>query len=296
MGSHPTPNNTSMLDQSLNPAADTTDYLSPPPPPNKSYKLSVELKTISLKDPTISFPDSVLAYKYLALHKDVIATPSFPLHGDRVTPVPGGYCQFSFAVQEEKMRQTFRAHLLNVGGQMSGKASVDLSSVVDGKEWSGVVDLMGSEGVLGQLHINLLFDQNEKKIPKESNVQTTNMLAMAARELEAWKMDQKKKFNDSLVQVEVQHLSLLGKEWREREKEREKVAQEQAEKIKDLEQELRQELEKMEVQKREMDEAKRSYDIEREKIEKKKLDLKNEKVVLVEKLRQQVKDKEREKV
>merc|ERR1712179_721038 len=120
----------------------------------------------------------------------------------------------------------------------------------------------------------------------------TNMLAMAARELEAWKMDQKKKFNDSLVQVEVQHLSLLGKEWREREKEREKVAQEQAEKIKDLEQELRQELEKMEVQKREMDEAKRSNDIEREKIEREKLDLKNEKVVLVEKLRQQVKEKD----
>ena len=195
----------------------------------------------------------MLAYKYLALHKDVIATPSFPLHGDRVTPVPGGYCQFSFAVQEEKMKQTFRAHLLKVGlyvgGQMRGKASVDLSSVVDGKEWSGVMDLMGSEGVLGQLHIDLLLDQNEKKIPNESNVQTTNMLAMAARELEAWKMDQKKKFNDSLVQVEVQHLSLLGKEWREREKEREKVAQEQAEKIKDLEQELRQELEKMEVQK-----------------------------------------------
>merc|ERR1719228_1655141 len=194
------------------------------------------------------------------------------------------------------MKQTFRAHLLKVGlyvgGQMRGKASVDLSSVVDGREWSGVVDLIGSEGVLGQLHIDLLLEQNEKKISKTSNVQTTNILAMAAKELEAWKMDQKKKFNDSLVQVEVQHLSLLGKEWREREKEREKVAQEQAEKIKGLEYELRQELEKMEVQKREMDEAKRSNDIEREKIEREKLDLKNEKVVIVEKLRQQVKEKD----
>jgi len=160
------------------------------------------------------------------------------------------------------------------------------------------VDLLGSEGVLGQLQIDLLLEQKEKKesdvqsILKENNVQTSNMLAMAARELEAWKMDQKKKFNDSLVQVEVQHLSLLGKEWREREKEREKLAQEQAEKIRDLEQELRRELEKMEVQKREMDEAKRSNDIEREKIGREKLDLKNEKVALVEKLRQQVKEKD----
>ena len=296
--SHPTP----VLDQSLNPAADTTDYLSLPPQPTKSYKLSVELKTIHLKDSTISYQDSVLAYKYLALHKEVIATPPFSVYGDRVTSIPGGYCQFSFAVQEEKMQQTFRAHLLKiglyVGGQMRGKASVDLSSVVNGGEWSGAVDLLGSEGVLGQLQIDLLLEQKEKKesdvqsILQDNNVQTSNMLAMAARELEAWKMDQKKKFNDSLVQVEVQHLSLLGKEWREREKEREKLAQEQAEKIRDLEQELRRELEKMEVQKREMDEAKRSNDIEREKIGREKLDLKNEKVALVEKLRQQVKEKD----
>jgi len=143
------------------------------------------------------------------------------------------------------------------------------------------------------LHVDLLLEHGQKKEGKESNnIQTTDMLAMAARELEAWKMDQKKKFNDSLVQVEVQHLTLLGKEWREREKDRERLAQEQAERIKVLEQELRQELEKMEVQKRELDEAKRATDIEKEKVEREKVELKNDKVVLVEKLRQQVREKD----
>jgi chromosome segregation ATPase len=125
---------------------------------------------------------------------------------------------------------------------------------------------------------------------KESNVQTGDMLAMAARELEAWKMDQKKRFNDSLVQVEVQHLTLLGKEWRERER----VVQEKMETLKDLEQELRQELEKVEVVRREMEEKNRSVEVEREKVEREKLDLKTEKVALVERLRQQVREKDAE--
>ena len=121
------------------------------------------------------------------------------------------------------------------------------------------------------VQVDLLLEQGENNQAKVSEAQTADMLAMAARELEAWKMEQKKKFNDSLVQVEVKHLTLLGKEWREREKERERVTQEQSETIKVLEQELRLELEKMEVQKREMYESKRSVAIEREKLERERL-------------------------
>ena len=288
---------------------DTTDYLSPPPPITKSYKLSVELKTICLTDPSVSYTDSVLAYKYLALHKEVITTPAFSIEGDKITNVPGGYCQFSFAVQEAKMKKTFSGHLLKVGlyvgGQMIGRASVNLAEVVGGGRWSGQVDMVGAEGVIGQVAVELELGQGDKvvkekelqtgaKVLKEHEVQTGDMLAMAARELEAWKTDQKKKFNDSLVQVEVQHLTLLGKEWREREKERERVVQEKMETLKVLEQELRLELEKMEVQKREMEERQRRVEIEQEKVEREKLDLKNEKVVLVERLRQQLREKDAE--
>ena len=173
---------------------------------------------------------------------------------------------------------------------MRGRASVNLAEVVGGGRWSGQVDMVGSEGVIGQVEVELELGQGDKVV-KEHEVQTGDMLAMAARELEAWKTDQKKKFNDSLVQVEVQHLTLLGKEWREREKERERIVQEKMETLKVLEQELRQELEKMEVQKREMEESQRRVEIEQEKI---KFDLKNEKVVLVERLRQQVREKDAE--
>ena len=107
---------------------------------------------------------------------------------------------------------------------MRGRASVNLAEVVGKGRWSGQVDMVGSEGVIGQVEVELELGQGDKagkgrelqtgdNVVKEHEVQT-------ARELEAWKTDQKKKFNDSLVQVEVQHLTLLGKEWREREKER----------------------------------------------------------------------------
>eukprot|EP00092_Neocalanus_flemingeri_P040884 GFUD01044507.1.p1 GENE.GFUD01044507.1~~GFUD01044507.1.p1 ORF type:complete len:946 (+),score=340.11 GFUD01044507.1:101-2938(+) len=285
------------------PLGDTTDYLSPPLPPTKSYKLSVELKTVCLADSVVSSTDAVLAYKYLALHKEVITTSTFSLEGDKVTAVPGGYCQFSFTVQDAKMRQTFDKHLLKiglyVGGQKRGVASVNLAEVVGRGKWSGQVELMGAERVLGRLEVDLQLEGDQQlkqgsEVVKQSDVQTGDMLAMAARELEKWKMDQKKQFNESLVQVEVQHLTLLGKEWREREKEREKVVQEKMDTMKVLEQELRGELEKMEVERREMDEKKRSVENEWEKIEREKLDLKNEKIALVERLKQQLREKEAE--
>ena len=178
--------------------------------------------------------------------------------------------------------------------QMRLKASINLATVASGGTWSGKVDMVGSEGVLGHVQVDLLLEQGEKKQAKVSEALSANMLAVAARELETWKMEQKKKFNDSLVQVEVQHLTLLGKEWREREKERERVTQEQSETIKVLEQELRQELEKMEVQKREMDEGRRSVDNEREKLERERLDLTNEKGGFVEKLKQKMREKDAE--
>jgi len=172
-----------------------------------------------------------------------------------------------------------------------------LAKVVGGGKWVGQVEFVGSEGLLGNLEVDLLLEQQQgNKVVKESGgqVQEEHMLDMAARELETWKMEQKKQFNDSLVQVEVQHLTLLGKEWREREKERERVMQEKMETFKILEQELRLEIEKIEVERREMEERKRIVESEWEKIEREKLAVKNEKLSIVERLKLQLKEKEAE--
>merc|ERR1719474_3516 len=48
---------------------------------SKSFKLSVDLKTISLNNPGTIYSNAMLAYKYLALHKECITTPSFILRG-----------------------------------------------------------------------------------------------------------------------------------------------------------------------------------------------------------------------
>ena len=96
---------------------------------------------------------------------------------------------------------------------------------------------------------------------------TKDLLHQAAKELEIWKMDQKKKFNENLLQIEQQHLNLLGKEWKERELEREGIVQEKLAVMKGLEEELRKELEKIEAERREVEEKKKTLQIEKDNVE-----------------------------
>ena len=51
--------------------------------------------------------------------------------------------------------------------------------------------------------------------PKEKIVATKDMVSKAVMDLETWKTEQKKKFNENLLNIEAQHLNLLGQEWKE---------------------------------------------------------------------------------
>merc|ERR1712098_287380 len=158
----------------------------------------------------------------------------------------------------EKMKKTFSSHLLKVGlyveGRVVGKASINLASVLESHKWLGSVELLGADNtVIGKMDVELMLEEvnqeNDLGISKEMS---SEMIANAAKELETWKLNQMRKFNDSLVQIEAQHLTLLGNEWKEREREREKVMQEKMESLKVLEQDLRQELDKIEVERKEV--------------------------------------------
>ena len=105
-------------------------------------------------------------------------------------------------------------------------------------------------------------------------------------------MDQKKKFNENLLQIEQQHLNLLGQEWKERELQREREMQEKLDVMKGLEDELRKELEKLEAERKEMDEKKRSLQSDRDKVDLEKRNVKNEKIAVIDKLKQQIRDKD----
>ena len=94
-------------------------FQSPAPPPAsivRDYKISLELQTIELVPTKAPYSDLVLSYRYTALHPRMISTaPGFPAAPTRPTPLPSrGYCEFSFAMQEAKMKDTFGKHLVKV--------------------------------------------------------------------------------------------------------------------------------------------------------------------------------------
>ena len=130
--------------------------------------------------------------------------------------------------------------------------------------------------------------------PKEKIVATKDLVSKAVMDLETWKTEQKKKFNENLLNIEAQHLNLLGQEWKEREVEREKVAQEKMAVMKALEEELRQELEKIEIERREMKEKSKGLEDEKVNIETEKTNVKNNKVAVIDRLKNQVREKETE--
>ena len=129
---------------------------------------------------------------------------------------------------------------------------------------------------------------------KEKLVATKDLVSKAVMDLETWKTEQKKKFNENLLNIEAQHLNLLGQEWKEREVEREKVAQEKMAVMKALEEELRQELEKIEIERREMKEKSKGLEDEKVNIETEKTNVKNNKVAVIDRLKNQVREKETE--
>merc|ERR1719150_2131399 len=62
--------------------------------------------------------------------------------------------------------------------------------------------------------------------------------------------------------------------------------------MKGLEDELRKELEKLEAERKEMDEKKRSLQSDRDKVDLEKRNVKNEKIAVIDKLKQQIRDKD----
>ena len=61
------------------------------------------------------YSDLVLCYKYTALHPRIISTAlGFSAAPSGPNPLPRGYCKFSFAVQEAKMKDTSGKHLVKV--------------------------------------------------------------------------------------------------------------------------------------------------------------------------------------
>ena len=303
---------------------DTTEYLTIPspgknsstiaPPSNissettpsvaKHYKLSIDLVSVNIVKKDFSGQVGVLAYKYLALHKDPIQSDKFTIQCNNSLPVPKGFCQFSFCVQPEKMVSTFQHHQMKIGlyvnDQMVGISSVNLLNVVKSNNWSDRVKIVEKQDgdLIGFLDVELILEENNgspMKKEQEHNLNlaaTKDLLHQAAKELEIWKMDQKKKFNENLLQIEQQHLNLLGKEWKEREMEREGIVQEKLAVMKGLEEELRKELEKIEAERREVEEKTKTLQIEKDNVETEKRNVKNEKLMIVDKLKQQIRDKD----
>ena len=306
-----------------------TSLFQPPPtstssPPTRAYRLSLELADMTLKDRS---EEVVLAYKYTALHPSAISTaPGFPVQAGQKTNVPRGYCEFSFAVQEQRMCETFRRHPLRVvakGSRIEGRLGVailDLSSVfLNGQvtaeqQFEGRVEIKDeSKLVVGSLAYHITLSREELKgqtlntreegvlqrlssIPTsiQGGAELSDAMARARVEVDMWKEEERRKFKISLSKVESEHLQLLGREWKEREVERESSLQESWQKIRKLEQELREELDGVKKEKELLEENKKALEVERGELLKARQEVHGGKNNLISKLKSKIKDLESE--
>ena len=292
---------------------DTTEYLSIKTPTMsestdkpRHFKLSVDLVSVKITKENLDGQDGVLAYKYQALHKEAIRTDKFTIRRGQNLPVPKGYCQFSFCVLKDKMISTFQQHLVHIAlyanSQLLGLSSLNLLDVVKKNIWNGSLNIADKQSgdLIGQIEVELQLledvDSPKKVIEKkhEELMANKDLLNQAAKELEVWKTDQKKKFNENLLEIEQNHLNMLGQEWKEREVEREQEMQTKLSVMKNLEEELRQELEKIEAERKEMDETRRALKSDQDKVESEKRSVKTERLAVVDRLKQQIRDKDQQ--
>ena len=313
-----TPADTPKSSKSILPQ-DTTDYLKIKTPTKttptvsenlagkpKHFKLSIDLVSVKLIKEDLNGQDGVLAYKYLALHKKAIQTDKFLISSGHNIPVPRGYCQFSFCVLRDKMISTFQHHLvqiaLYVNSHLLGLSSLNLLEVVKKNTWKGNLNIIEKQTgeIIGQLEVELQLLDNEESPKKvierkhEELMETKDILNQAARELEVWKTEQKKKFNENLLEIERNHLNMLGQEWKEREVEREQEMQTKMGVMKSLEEELKRELEKIEAERKEMEETRRGLKNDQDVVENEKRSLKTERLAVVDRLKQQVRERDQQ--
>ena len=313
-----TPADTPKSSKSMLPQ-DTTDYLQIKTPTKNSlsypensgvkpkhFKLSIDLVSVKLIKEGLNGQDGVLAYKYQALHKEPIKTDKFLISNGQNIPVPRGYCQFSFCVLRDKMITTFQHHLVQiafyVNSHLHGLSSLNLLEVVQQNSWKGALNIIEKQSgdIIGQLEVELQLledDKSPKKVIErkhEELMETRDILNQAAMELEVWKTEQKKKFNENLLEIEQNHLNMLGQEWKEREVEREQEMQTKLGVMKSLEEELKRELEKIEAERKEMDETRRVLKSDQDVLENEKRNVKTERLAVVDRLKQQVRERDQQ--
>jgi len=315
-------------------ATDLTDYHSPPKAPKmltspsgpqviRQWKFSIELLGLSWSPPT-SLSSLVLVYKYLALHPRCVTTqPPFPCPTGCMSPVPRGYCLFSFSASRDKLEATFTSHSLRVGAYEAGRkvatATLNMAdifkqdSIRGVRSWRGNSELLSDQGTrLGNLEIELELvdcleqglqqnktvkedisrDVHNQSDPMETSVEKAKLLTDAAQELQAWKNEQKKLFNQNLLKLESQHLDMLGREWKDREVDREKLHAEKLQSIKELEIELRKELKEMDVQRKALESSKNEIEKEKNNLKILEDQLKGEKGNVIDKVKLKLKESE----
>jgi hypothetical protein len=113
------------------------------------------------------------------------------------------------------------------------------------------------------------------------------MLAQVAKELETWKLNEQKKFKEDLAKKESQQMSLLGREWQDREKDRVEQYNTKLQGLQEREHLLQRKLELVEAKEKEIGELKKCLEEEQTK-------LKQGKVDTMQKLRKDLKTKETE--
>ena len=292
--------------------------------PTRAYRLSLELTDLTLK---AGSEEVVLAYKYTALHPSAISTaPGFLVPAGQKTSVPRGYCEFSFAVQEQRMMETFRRHPLRVVAKRSGSegrlgvASLDLSSVLQNGQVAAEQHSEGraevrdeSKIVVGSIAYQITLSREElqgqslkireKDIPQrlpssttslQGGAELTDAMARARVDVEMWKEEEMRRFKSSLAEVESEHLQLLGREWKEREVERERSLQESWQKIRSLEQELKEQIDEERKKKELSEETKKALDVDRAEVLKERQELYGNKSSHISKLKSKIKELEGE--
>ena len=262
------------------------------------------------------YSDLVLCYKYTALHPRIISTAlGFSAAPSGPNPLPRGYCKFSFAVQEAKMKDTFGKHLVKVvmkeAGVRLGTAAIDLSGLLcqplakGRRSLASQVTVLSGEERLTRLAFEVRLTEGDShggalpaalrwedasRISDSRHLgedpELGDLMVAARGEVESWKEEQKAEFRRSLAELDAGHLQLLGQEWREREK----CLQDNMERVRQLEEKLKVQIARMKKEKLGVEDEKKGLEAEKVEILKVRQEVNGGKSSVISKLKLKVKE------
>ncbi|GIY71368.1 centrosomal protein of 120 kDa [Caerostris extrusa] len=184
------------------------------------------------------------SYPFFGTTSSMITHPDVEVNPKREISIPHGYCAFNFATSFVLLKSTFWDY--EIGEIYAALTLIDFGPT------SALCDHHSNKSTISCYNEIRNYVPNFNVPLLRQNGLTQDELLQAALELELWQERQRELFRAQLKDKEMQHLSVLTSEWKQRDMERELLLQRQLQECQKLEDKLKTTLKDAELKEKQL--------------------------------------------